>query len=626
LTRLRKQHALMAALGGIGLSLFGSTGIGCSAQIAAQPATVSPATVSDAETISDDDQIPFILNIQGLTPTGLDARFKSLSLLQQGRKNKSDSRGRLARRLAEDTVTLDKLLRAEGYFGATFDTSVSPAPGPRGSVIVYLKVVPGKRFVFGKVVTPGAPGIIGPLNMRSAGVYEGAPAISDAILDAEARMKVALPRAGYPFFEFGDLDVLVDHATQHVDVTLPVTSGKKARFGKLTFTSTDVAKPTHLKNLARFKENETYDAREIDDLREALLSTSLYANLNVRTVVRADNPEIADILVDGTPAKTRTIAVTGGYGTSEGPKIEASWQHRNLFGGEERVTLLGRAGTIEQTLRADFQKSNFHKRDQNLIGRAVFARKNTDAFDSLSTEFAAGIERVSERIFQKRWIYSVSGELLLNRERITGGTRETYYVASLPGTVRYDGSNDLFDPSRGYRLAAVVIPEISFRNGVSTYAVTELSGSYYKTFGEKYPITFAARVRAGSIIGAALDDISATRRFYSGGGGSIRGFNYQGVGPVNPLTGAPVGGRSLSEASLELRIKATDTIGIVPFVDGGNVYPGITPKVSGYRFGVGVGVRYYTAFAPVRVDIARALGRRTGDPKFAVYVSIGQSF
>jgi translocation and assembly module TamA len=624
LARFCKQHACRAPV----IWLVLSTAVPCFAQDKpADPPSVA-ATVSepDADKTSDEDLIPFVLNIQGLASTGLEVRFKSLSLLYQGQKNKSDSRGRLARRLAEDTTTLDKLLRAEGYYGATFETAVAPAPGPKGSVIVFLKVVPGQKFLFGKVVTPGAPGIIGPLNMRSAGVYAGAAARTDAILDAEARMKVALPRAGYPFFEFGDVDVLVDHATQKVDVTLPVTSGAKARYGTLIFSNDRVARPDHLKLLARFKTDQSYDAREIDDLRQALLATSLYANLDVRTVPRSENPAIADIIVEGTPAKMRTIAVTGGYGTSEGPKVEASWQHRNLFGGEERLTLLGRAGTIEQTVRADFQKSNFRKRDQNLIGSAIFARQNTSAYNSVSAEISGGLERVSERIFQKKWVYSISADVLVTRERLTGGTRGTYYVASLPGTLRYDGSNDLFDPTRGFRISAVLIPEVSVRSGVSTYAVTELSGSYYKTFGEARPVTLAARIHAGSIVGAQLANISATRRFYSGGGGSIRGFNYQGVGPVNPATQAPTGGRSLSEISLEARFKVSDTIGVVPFLDAGNVYTGITPKFSGYRYGAGIGVRYYTAFAPVRIDVARAIDHRAGDPKFAVYVSIGQSF
>jgi translocation and assembly module TamA len=155
--------------------------------------------------------------------------------------------------------------------------------------------------------------------------------------------------------------------------------------------------------------------------------------------------------------------------------------------------------------------------------------------------------------------------------------------------------------------------------------VSDMQASAYWSVKAGVPITFAARIRAGTIIGAALDNISANRRFYAGGGGSVRGFDFQGVGPRD-VRSTPTGGRAISEVSLEARLKITENIGIVPFLDAGNVYQGLTPNFSNLRFGYGVGLRYYTSFAPVRVDIARALNRRSFDPKFAVYVSIGQSF
>ncbi len=594
---------------------------------AARAQDAIPTTIEEPNPA--DELIPFVLNIQGLEATALAPRFETLSLLMAAQKKKVDSRGRLARLLAEDSEVLQRLLRSEGYFGATFDTAVVPAPGPRGSVVVYLKVDPGPRFSFGQIETPGMPGLIGPLNMRAAGVYTGAPAVTQAILDAEARLRVALPRAGYPFFDMKEPDVVADHAMSQVSVTIAVNTGARANFGELRFDGAQVAKADHLRNIARFSGGDIYDARRVDDLRERLLATGLYANLSVQPVARADNPAIADVVVQGTAARPRTVSASAGYGTSEGPKVEASWQHRNLFGGEERVTILGRAGTIEQTLRADLQKSNYRKRDQNLVGRTVLSRQNTDAYNSFSLELGLGIERVSERLFQKRITYSIGTEFLISNERPTGGARDTFFVAGLPSTIRYDGTDDLFDPTTGFRVSAALIPEISVRSGVSTYAVTELSGSVYQTLGETFPVTLAARARAGSIIGAALDRISATRRFYAGGGGSIRGFNYQGVGPgVLQTTGifAPSGGRALSEISLEARVRVTPTIGIVPFIDGGNVYQNRTPKFSGFRWGAGMGLRYYTAFAPVRVDIARALDKKRGDPSFAVYVSIGQSF
>ena len=143
-----------------------------------------------------------------------------------------------------------------------------------------------------------------------------------------------------------------------------------------------------------------------------------------------------------------------------------------------------------------------------------------------------------------------------------------------------------------------------------------------------YPISSslvgAARVRVASIAGAGRDSIAPSRRLYAGGGGSVRGYGYQELGPLDP-TGKPAGGRSLVEASAELRYRFGD-FGIVPFFDIGQSYDSTQPKFSDLRYGAGIGARYYTNFGPLRVDVATPLGRRPGEPKVAVYVSIGQAF
>jgi translocation and assembly module TamA len=138
----------------------------------------------------------------------------------------------------------------------------------------------------------------------------------------------------------------------------------------------------------------------------------------------------------------------------------------------------------------------------------------------------------------------------------------------------------------------------------------------------------AARVRLGSIQGALIDDIAPSRRFYAGGGGSVRGFGYQEIGPRDSL-GVPSGGRSLSEFSIEARVK-TGLLGgglsLVPFFDAGSVEAGATPRFRGMRFGAGLGLRYQTGFGPIRVDVATPLNRRAGESPVAVYVALGQAF
>jgi translocation and assembly module TamA len=126
--------------------------------------------------------------------------------------------------------------------------------------------------------------------------------------------------------------------------------------------------------------------------------------------------------------------------------------------------------------------------------------------------------------------------------------------------------------------------------------------------------------------GAALDDIPANWRFYAGGGGSVRGYAYNSLGPIGPF-GAVIGGRSLFQASAELRVRVTDTIGVVPFFDAGNAYGSNFPNFSAPLYkSVGIGLRYYTAIGPIRADVAFPLEKRTGTGPVAIYVSIGQAF
>jgi translocation and assembly module TamA len=106
----------------------------------------------------------------------------------------------------------------------------------------------------------------------------------------------------------------------------------------------------------------------------------------------------------------------------------------------------------------------------------------------------------------------------------------------------------------------------------------------------------------------------------------VRGFRYRSIGPTGPF-GIVVGGTSLLEASLEARIKVTDTIGVVPFVDAGGAFESSFPDFNDdIRVAAGLGLRYYTAIGPIRLDVAAPLNRRPGDKPVSLYVSIGQAF
>ncbi|MEJ7532617.1 BamA/TamA family outer membrane protein, partial [Staphylococcus hominis] len=89
-------------------------------------------------------------------------------------------------------------------------------------------------------------------------------------------------------------------------------------------------------------------------------------------------------------------------------------------------------------------------------------------------------------------------------------------------------------------------------------------------------VVVAGRVRFGTILGAPRDAIAPSRRFYAGGGASVRGYGYQSIGPRDP-DNDPIGGRSLTEFSIEARVRAFGNFGVVPFLDAGNISTGVTP-------------------------------------------------
>ena len=153
-----------------------------------------------------------------------------------------------------------------------------------------------------------------------------------------------------------------------------------------------------------------------------------------------------------------------------------------------------------------------------------------------------------------------------------------------------------------------------------------MQASAYYAIDEAANYVLAGRIGFGSLFGPELNEIPTTHRFYAGGAGSVRGYAYRSLAPIGPF-GQAIGGRSLLDGSVEARIKVTDTIGVVPFLDMGNAFASSYPDFKEpIRFAAGLGLRYYTAIGPIRLDLAMPLERTRGATQVAVYVSIGQAF
>ena len=572
----------------------------------------------------------------------VESRFRTLSTLEQLAGGGSDNIAQIAVRARSDKLLLERLMRIYGYYDAQVMQTVGGIEIGQevasGEVKVRFDITPGPRYRFGTIALGElvATGPDYPLLRDAFGIKPGDPLYSDAIVTETIDLEVALGEEGYAFAHLGEPELLVDHATVVGDLTMPLTPGGKYRIGEVISSDPRFLSGRHLESIARFDRGDVYQRSEVDDLRRAILATGLVASATVKARETAvPTPGAAGtVALDVALARAplRTIAAAAGYDSGDGLRVEASWEHRNFFPPEGLLRVRAVAGTKEQLAGVTFRRNNFRARDQVLTFDLYATNVNRDAYAARTIALSANFEKLSTLIFQKPFTWGAGFEALLSDEReatVVGAptVRRTYKIAALPLRASFDGSDNLLDPKRGVRAAVRISPEISFQGGKSsTYARLQADASYYLPLGRT--VVVAARARLGSIPGTSLANIAPSRRFYAGGGGSVRGFGYQQIGPRDVL-GEPSGGRSLSEFSLEARIQTGllgGALALVPFIDAGAVDETVTPRLKDLRLGAGLGLRYQTGFGPIRVDIGTPLDRQPGESRIGVYVALGQAF
>jgi translocation and assembly module TamA len=594
----------------------------------------TPDTTKASVPPKEETRIRYSTKVEGLSKIGLEDEFRSLSELENGKK-KAANAAQVSARASDDVEMAERLLRSEGYYDGVASSTVNPVPGKPGEVVATISVTPGSRFTLAHVALTGAPEEPAKIgwDALTSQVKVGDPIRSIAIEGGEAQAALALPQKGYPFAKLGQRDVLIDGDLHTGDYSLPLEAGPKSSFGGIQTKGDQIFPVEHLKVFPRFKPGDTYDSRKADDLRQALVATGIFSSVAVEPVdtgrKAADGTAITDVLVTQKKGPWHAWAGEAGYGTGQGVKADISWTHRNMFPQEGALILDVIGGTQEQGASATFRRSNAGKRDKTFQLQGGFDRTNYDAYEAKTINLGVNWSRQSTPIWQKRWTYSYGAAIIGTNEQGAAlnstdpRPRRNYLIAALPSQVQYDRSDDLLNPTRGYRVLARVSPEASIRKGVKPYARLTGQVTGYYPIGQS--IVLAGRAMVNSIAGVnSIDSIAPSRRIYAGGGGSVRGFGYQELGPKDAQNN-PIGGLSSTELAAEVRYRFGN-FGIVPFFDAGRVGTSSTPGISNLRYGAGIGGRYYTNFGPMRIDIATPINRQPGESKIALYISIGQAF
>lgn len=502
----------------------------------------------------------------------------------------------------------------------------NPAFNNSAPVPVRISVTPGPVFRIG---TARLEGDVAGRDLATYGLTPGGDAGSLRIISAGDRLVHDLKTEGRPLARLVKRSASADHSDNTVDVVIAAEGGPVAPVGMIGISGENSIDPDFIRSYSRLNAGQPYSPKDLEKASQRLRQLGVFSSVTIREDERLASDGSIPLTIEVAEGKHRYFGVGAEVTTTDGAGFQGYWGHRNLFGKAEAlriegaVSRIGEASSVsgmDYSAGISFTKPGFFHPSATFKASLIAKTEHPDSYESKSVTASSG---VSYELNDTDTV-SGGGEIAWSRTDDAYG-RNRYLTFSLPIEFVRDTRDDKLNPKKGFRAAVSARPSYEALNG-TFFSSFEASGSVYKALGEQEKVVMAARLAAGVLAGTSnLDRIPATRRFYAGGGGSVRGYSYQEISPYNS-SGDALGGRSYVTASLEARINVTDTIGIVPFVDAGVVSSGMTPDFSDVRAAAGVGLRYATPFGPLRLDVALPLDKYPGGSSYGIYAGIGQSF
>ena len=494
------------------------------------------------------------------------------------------------------------------------------------AVPVVVRISPGPAFTLGSITFKGDAAGLDPARYD---LTRGARADSTLIIKAGEKIVEDLKEQSRPLAELTERSAVADHATSTVDVTISVDGGPVAPVGELTVTGTRTVDPNFVRDYSRLNHGRPYSPENIRKAAERLRQLNVFSSVTINEADKLAPDGTLPMNIQVSEGKHRYFGFGGQVSTTEGLGLQGYWGHRNLFGRAESLRIEGSVDRIGETTDVGsldysagilFAKPGAFGPASTFTASVKASLLDPDAYSAKTITGAAGAS------FELSPTDTVSAGAELGLADIDDAFgSNSYLTAAIPLEYVRDTRDDKLNPTEGYRALINAKPSYEFE-GQTFFSSFEASASAYYSPGDENRFVLAGKLAAGVLAGGdELSDIPATRRFFLGGGGSVRGYSFQEISPRN-ADNELTGGRSYVNGSFEARIAITEAIGVVPFIDFGSVSASTAPDFSDIRAGAGIGLRYATSFGPIRLDFAVPLNKYPGGTDYGIYAGIGQSF
>lgn len=565
-------------------------------------------------------------------------KFEEVSELIALQKRPPGSYGGLLKRVEQSKKLLLKILASHGYFDSDVEISIQK----KTPIIIEFKVSLGTCYRLRDVIFRANEHLC-TIHLKSLNIpYEILKVYPKDKIEvikfqqAQDRIKKYCYNHGYPFAEVNEPQAILDKDNKLVDVIYVINLGILAYIKDTYVHPMPGLSQSFIHNRLLWKNGDTFDARVLEKSRKKLSETGVLDNVIItpKPLEEGNKQEAVPVVMDikATEGPPRAIGAGLKYATSYGCEANLFWRHYNVGGNGEYINAGLILSKVRSKIGVNYDVPDFLIPNQKLANEIYILREVTRAYKSTLQSVGSRLQRSLNQYF--------TGSLGLVAETGNVTRSNIKYNNQLIGApieLIFDASNDLLNPTRGVRAKGKFIPYTGKLGKSKGMGILRGGGSAYLPAYtdqlEEDIIVLAGFVRGGILYIRDFNNLPPNKRFYSGGSGSIRGYTYQMLGPIDNNR-TPIGGESLLEAGGELRCHVSENIGVVTFLEAGSVSIKKIPQLKNNNllYGAGFGVRYYTSIGPIRFDIAFPLKRRKDvgnkpiDAAVQFYISIGEAF
>jgi outer membrane protein insertion porin family len=527
--------------------------------------------------------------------------------------------------LDKDLEAVQFLYRRRGFLQAAvgrellFDKDGS-------KVIIQVKITEGERTYVRSLALIGPQAAVEAELRSQLAVRVGDPFDEVQAQNDLERLLAVYERHGYRDVRL-TLDRRFEDDNRSVHLTYHIDEGSPTRVGDIIIQGNFRTQAEIITRELTFRSGDPLSLSTLLESRRKLSQLSLFSRIALDPQLE-DIPGEEDVVVALTERKPKAFNFGLGYGSEDKLRGFVEYIHNNIAGMHRQFRVRAQASFLEQRYLMNFREPRLFGTLTSATTGLSQAEEEHGSFDVRRTSAQMGFERLLWEHVRGFLTYAFDIEQLSDVDsgaELGEFDHGTHNIAAFLGILQRDTRDRIIEPHHGS------LQRLSFE---VAGLLLGSEANYFKIIGASqwfFPLSWET-VGAISLQGGIADafgttgEVPISRRFFLGGSTTLRGYDYERVGPTGP-DGAPTGGDLFVLANLEWRVPVYRGFGVVLFSDVGNVFRAVNDLQPGQIKGsVGLGVRYNTPIGPIRLDYGHKLAPQGNEASGRFHFSIGQAF